>query len=180
MQELLEYGKPAGLEVTTEPLGSLVATAVRACQVAADASRVTVNASVPELAIHADPTRLTQVFQNLLDNAIHHSPSGGTVSLHADEIGTNGHRWIECRVMDDGPGFQPQDLPRVFEPFFTRRRKGTGLGLSIVERIVTSHGGTIEAGNGPNGGAVLTVRLPADGPQPEEDAVSAWEDTHRR
>jgi signal transduction histidine kinase len=180
MQELLEYGKPSGLELTREAIGPLVDAAVRACQASADASGVTVNAQVPDVAIHGDAMRLTQVFQNLLDNAIHHSPAGGTVSLHIGEIGTNGHRWIECRVLDGGSGFQPQDLPHVFEPFFTRRRKGTGLGLSIVERIVTSHGGTIEAANRPHGGAVLTVRLPADGPRPEENAISAREDTHRR
>jgi signal transduction histidine kinase len=180
MQELLEYGKPSSLELTREPIGPLVAAAVRACQASAEASRVTVNAQVPDVTLKGDAMRLTQVFQNLLDNAIHHSPAGGIVSLHVDESGTNGHRWIECRVKDGGTGFQPQDLPHVFEPFFTRRRKGTGLGLSIVERIVTSHGGTIEAANQPLGGAVLTVRLPADGPRVEENALSAREDTHRR
>lgn len=173
MQELLEYGKPSGLELTREPIGPLVDTAVRACQMSADASRVTVEARVPDVAIHGDAMRLTQVFQNLLDNAIHHSRAGGTVSLCIDESGTNGNRWIECRVMDEGPGFQPQDLPHVFEPFFTRRRKGTGLGLSIVDRIVTGHGGTLEAANRPHGGAVVTVRLPTAGPKREEHAVSA-------
>jgi len=179
MRELLEYGKPSELDLATQPIEPLVDRAVGACQSQAERARVTIDARIPALSVRADATRLTQVFQNLLDNAIHHAPTGSAVSLDVNEIRENGHRWIECRVMDAGPGFQPDDLPRVFEPFFTRRRKGTGLGLSIVERIVTSHGGTIDAANGPTGGAVLTVRLPANMPH-EENEIGATEDSHRR
>jgi signal transduction histidine kinase len=63
-------------------------------------------------------------------------------------------------VEDQGPGISEKDLPRVFEPFFSRRRGGTGLGLSVVQRIVAGHGGQVVAANRPAGGAIFTVCLP--------------------
>jgi signal transduction histidine kinase len=103
-----------------------------------------------------DAARLMQAFENLIINAIQHSKSGSEVFV---EVRRNGE-FIECAVRDRGPGFHPDDLPRVFEPFFTRRRGGTGLGLAIVQRIIEEHGGTLHAANGESGGAIVSVRFP--------------------
>ena len=74
--------------------------------------------------------------------------------------------FVEMAVLDRGPGFTPQDLERLFEPFFTRRRGGVGLGLPLAQRIVEEHSGTIEARNRPGGGAEMRVRIPAGGRSP--------------
>ena len=110
-------------------------------------------------AVYADRQRVVQVFQNLVQNAIQHSPPGSRVNIAAGAAPEG--RAIWCAVRDAGPGFAPEDLRRLFEPFYSRRQGGTGLGLSIAQRIVEQHGGRIEAHNHPEGGAVVTVTLPA-------------------
>ena len=107
----------------------------------------------------ADRVRMTQVLQNLIENAAHYTASGGQVEVAIGWAGEKGGDWIECAVRDSGPGFAEADLEQLFEPFFTRRRGGTGLGLSIVKRIVYDHGGEVSARNHPEGGAVVVVHL---------------------
>jgi len=109
----------------------------------------------------ADRARVSQVLQNLIENGVHFSPAGGRVEVSLAMADGSAERFVECSVKDSGPGFDPADLPRLFEPFFTRRRGGTGLGLSIVKRIVYDHGGEVSAENHVQGGAVVKVRLRA-------------------
>ena len=104
--------------------------------------------------------RLLIALQNLIQNAIQHTPRGGEVTVEVEELEQGGRPWVRCRFLDSGTGFKAEDLSRIFEPFFTRRRGGTGLGLSIVQRIVEEHGGRVAAGNRPEGGAVMTLELP--------------------
>jgi signal transduction histidine kinase len=104
-----------------------------------------------------DRRRLRQVFENLLKNAIEHSPEGAEVTVTAR---TSDRATVSIEVADRGSGFAPADLPRVFEPFFTRRRGGTGLGLSLARRIIDEHAGTIRASNRAGGGALMVVTLP--------------------
>jgi signal transduction histidine kinase len=168
MADLLEYGKPPALELSPGPLAEVVEQAALACSGLAQGSKVEIRRRLERdlPTVRMERGRLTQVFQNLIDNAIRHSPAGSVVEIEAARMAGDS---VECTVRDSGPGFQPGDLGRLFEPFFTRRQGGTGLGLSIVQRIVEQHGGAVTAANHSEGGALFTVRLPL-GENPSEAA----------
>ncbi len=162
MTELLEYGKPVAGEFASASLPGVMAEALQACGPLAVRAGVALEMEPAHetLEIRMDRPRLRQVFQNLVQNAVEHTPSGGRVSLEVRREVQEGRPGALCRVRDSGPGFDAADLAHVFEPFFTRRRGGTGLGLSIVQRIVELHAGRAWAANHPQGGGVVTVWLP--------------------
>jgi signal transduction histidine kinase len=173
MQELMEYGKPPNRELTPGPIAEVLTEAIRHNEGLAATSGVRLVGRIPDVLppVRLDRDRLLRVFQNLLENAIQHSRPNDEVVLESRVLGSNGRQWIECLVADSGPGFQADDLPHLFQPFFSRRRGGTGLGLSIVHQIAQEHGGEIVAANRPEGGALMTVRLPvSDGATAVEGA----------
>jgi PAS domain S-box-containing protein len=167
MQELLEYGKPAALSIESGDVTEVVGDAVESRRSAARAAQVGIrNAMTAKMpALLMDRSRMRQVFENLIDNAIQHSDPGMTVHIDGAVADHAGRQWVECRVDDEGPGFAPDDFDRVFEPFFSQREGGTGLGLSIVQRIVEEHSGKVIAGNRPEGGGSIRVLLPLAGAQ---------------
>ncbi len=162
MEDLLEYGKPISTALSDGPLEVVIDHAIQSCSAAASAAGVALRSAVaPETwVLRLNRDRLVEVFANLLRNAIEHSPRGSAVVLDAESFRRHAGPWVRCRVIDEGPGFRPEDLPRIFEPFFSRRRGGTGLGLAIVRRIVEEHGGQVHALNRDQGGAVMVVELP--------------------
>jgi PAS domain S-box-containing protein len=162
MRELLEYGKPFSTTRTPGSVDEVIRESVRACAPLAERSGVTIALDVPPDLPPAllDRSRLRQVFQNALENAIQHSPPGETVRVSAAAWTAGDPPGVECTVADVGPGFSKEDLVHVFQPFFTRRAGGTGLGLAIAHRIVDEHQGSIAVRNGAGAGAVVVVRLP--------------------
>lgn len=162
MQDLLNYGRPGGGTHVPEAIAGPVEEAVRTCAALARDGGVRLEQRLGDggADVAMDRVAMAQVFRNLLENAIQHSPPGGTVSVETSVTQHDGRSWLDCTVSDTGPGFRPDDLARVFEPFYTRRRGGTGLGLSIVQRIVEDHDGWVHASNGSGRGAVVTVSLP--------------------
>jgi PAS domain S-box-containing protein len=162
MRDLLDFGRPSRLDFTECRIEEIVEAAVSACTPLAHRKSVALEwpRGQPLAPVLADRARVSQVLQNLIENAVHFSPPGGRVDVALGTGGEGEGRFVECAVRDSGPGFDPADLPRLFEPFFTRRRGGTGLGLSIVKRIVYDHGGEVSAENHVDGGAVVRVRFP--------------------
>ncbi|HKV35353.1 MAG TPA: PAS domain S-box protein [Pyrinomonadaceae bacterium] len=162
MEELLEYGKPFRGELFLVPIEEMIVRSIKACVPAAGVAQVKlesdVAAGLPKIRI--DRRRLSKVFVNLIENAIQHSPQGSVVVVEARRVIDGGHDWVQCAVKDSGTGILEQDIPKIFEPFFSKRRGGTGLGLAIAHRIMQEHGGKLIAGNNPDGGACMIARFP--------------------
>ncbi|GCD41500.1 sensor histidine kinase [Streptomyces paromomycinus] len=118
-----------------------------------------------------DPRRLDVVVANLVGNALHHGGEPVRVLLRAPEPGDGR---LVIRIVDSGPGIDPEVLPHVFDRFYKAdsaraRSEGSGLGLAIAMENVRLHGGTMQAANCPDGGAVFTVELPL----PEQETGTA-------
>lgn len=159
MQALLDYGKPIDQELTPVRLPEIADRAITDSAPRAAERRVRVELSAPaEIpAVEVDEERVFQVLRNLVENAVQHSPEGGEVRVACQRVDGR----VECAVTDSGPGFDPAEVTRVFEPFYSRRTGGTGLGLAIVQRVVEQHGGGVEAANAPRGGGRVRFWLPS-------------------
>jgi PAS domain S-box-containing protein len=161
-RDLLDYGRPQALTRAPTDLAGVVRRAVRACATPSRDRRVEVQerlaADLPRLEL--DAARMEQALENLLTNALQHSPEGSRVTVSAEVASRDGARFVRCAVEDEGAGLLPENIGRVFEPFFTRRKGGTGLGLSIVRRLVEAHGGEVTVENRETRGARFSVWLP--------------------
>ena len=127
---------------------------------------VALNVETPPLPpLRGDGDRLLQVFSNLLDNGLTHTPAGGSITLAAE--GVEGQAEVEITVTDTGPGIPAEELPRIFERFYrvdkarAGSRRGSGLGLAIVKEIVEAHSGQVWAESVVGLGTRFIVRLPA-------------------
>lgn len=151
------------LKLESVDFGGLASTRCDSLSSLAAPRRVTIRADVREqVEVWGDADRLTQVLDNLLDNAIRHAPEESTVTVSVQKDGNN----MRCAVRDQGAGIPEQQLPFIFERFYrvdtSRNRKmgGSGLGLAIVRSLVLAQGGRIEAESVEGQGTTITLWLP--------------------
>jgi two-component system, OmpR family, sensor kinase len=158
---LAQYDEHPPLDRQLVDLSSIAAEAVQAARLVAPGRRIALHADEPVI-VHADGGRIRQVIDNLVGNALQHTPAGSpvTVTVH----GRAGQ--AQLTVADDGPGMTADQAARVFERFYrtdgarSRARGGTGLGLPIAATLTAAHGGTITVDTGPGRGAAFGVWLP--------------------
>jgi signal transduction histidine kinase len=150
------------LERAPTDLAKLAREVVELYELVAEEKRIQVQtlAAAPcEVAV--DPTRLRQVFANLLDNALKYTPDGGCVVLRLDREPET----VVIRFRDTGPGIPEEEQPRIWDRLYrgdkSRSQRGLGLGLSLVKAVVEAHGGSVKVQSRPGEGAEFEVRLPA-------------------
>ncbi len=157
-----DAGRP--LDRRPVDLASLAAEAVQRARIVAPGRPVTLEAVEPVI-VDGDEERLRQVIDNLIGNAIQHTPPGSPVTVTV----VGGTSYAELTVADHGPGMTAEQASRVFERFYrtdgarTRASGGTGLGLAIAASLAAAHGGEVTVDTAPGHGAAFHLRLPQAG-----------------
>jgi signal transduction histidine kinase len=187
VDEFSEFARLPGPRPGACDLRAVIAQvlALFAARLESEQVRVAVDDAGLPASIRADADQIGRVLKNVVGNAldamravedrrlaiearrVEEGRGAAGAGRGAGRESGDAARTVEIVVRDSGPGFTPEALRRVFEPYFTTRQGGggTGLGMAIAYRIVADHGGTIRAGAAPGGGAAITLRLPIDGPQ---------------
>jgi two-component system, OmpR family, sensor kinase len=168
VDELFELAKLDALQIEprAEPflLNELLQDVAQKYQLIAENKGVTLRTAMKStLFVHADIALIERVLENLIENALRHTPPGGSVAL---ELSSHENR-VRVRVADTGSGIAAEELPRIFDRFYrgeesgANPQSGAGLGLAIARRILELHGSTISAQSVPGEGTVFTFDLPA-------------------
>jgi len=157
---LLRFARREELRIETVDLGDLVRGTIAQLRPRLDGAAVSVAVRAPEgVRAAADREKVRQVLINLVENAIDALGEKDADRHLVVEV----HEADGCaalHVRDDGPGVPADALPRLFEPFFSRKPTGTGLGLAIAHRTVAAHGGRIDASSAPGAGMTMRIVLP--------------------
>ena len=179
--DLLVLAQPYTLEAESTRAAGLVDHVIRLVRDDASAGNIELAAhhAAPGTIVSLDANQITQVLLNLVLNALKFVPRGGRIDI-ATQIDARDQLWL-VRVEDDGPGIAPENLDKVFDPFFTTRDTGTGLGLAIARKIVESHRGQIRVQSPPPGrphGCRFSIAIPlgpnpSPGPQPAPTGPAA-------
>lgn len=162
VKNLLLFSRKQVGEFETISVAQVITKAVRLIQHHLKISKVDLETKFPEedITIYCNSNQLQQALIALMVNAVEAMPDGGTITVAVEKDDVNGN--IMIKVSDTGVGISEEDLPHIFEPFFTRKKegKGVGLGLSIVYGIVERHGGNISVDSELGVGTTFTITLP--------------------
>ncbi|MFC1580497.1 ATP-binding protein [Thermodesulfobacteriota bacterium] len=161
---LLDFSRKSKMEFTEVNIQELLDKSIMLSQHKLDLQNIQIYTEIEQAlpAVWGDFNQVQQCLINLIFNAIDAMPQGGTLTIGCAHNGGKGV--VEIGVKDTGSGISPQDLPHIFDPFYTTKTegKGLGLGLSTVFGIIDLHKGTISVESQPGKGTVFTIKLPVD------------------
>ncbi len=156
---LLGFSRPAPLKLKTCDINGIVRSTAELIRQEATDRNIEVVILMDEhvLPLQCDLSRIKQALLNLLVNAIDVSREGDTITITTTAAASS----LRISVQDTGTGISPEDLAKIFKPFYTTKTRGSGLGLAIVDRIVKEHGGRIDVYSAVGEGTTFTIELPA-------------------
>jgi signal transduction histidine kinase len=168
IQSSLFYSEHAHCDFQAGALGDVVEAAaamVRAhCE--HEGIKITLRTS-PDAILEMDKSLIQRAISNVLSNAVDASGKGSEIRMEVDPLYKDGaeHDWIRIQVIDQGEGISPENLQKLFTPFFTTKnrgdgRRGSGLGLAICGKVVQMHGGTVDITSQPGTGTRVSIDLP--------------------
>lgn len=178
-QDLMVFSRMAPMSIQPVGLSDLLHWSWSLYSQKARELRVQMQGEVPAgIQVLGDSAALEQVFGNLIKNALDSMEETGGVLTRRIRVAD---ARVQVLLEDTGPGIPLAVLPRIFDPFFTTKKvgKGTGLGLAISYGILEELGGTLEAANRPNGGAVFTVTLPVAPADARSEMAQIWSTVNR-
>jgi len=162
--QLLEFARPVTVSEQPTDIRTLVENSLKLVEKQTVERGIRIETRLPGggWKVMVDPDKISQVLLNLFLNAIESMEEGGTLSV--DLQPGKGKSGILVRVSDTGTGIYPEDLPHIFDPYFTTKASGTGIGLAIVYNIIEAHNGDIKVESRPGQGSRFEILLPgADG-----------------
>jgi signal transduction histidine kinase len=166
--EVLDFARPIKFDLASASLNGLAEDAVRAASAADGHIPVSMELDPAVPPLTTDAERLRQALVNILGNAIQAvtaaPPANGAAGLIRLRTARLDTRHVAITVVDKGVGIAPEDLPRVFDPYFTTRRTGTGIGLAISRNIIEGLGGRITVSSERDRGTEVRIELPVDAP----------------
>ncbi len=156
---LLNYSSPVRTAFREGDLTQILKDILLLMRRQAEKQGVVLNVSLEPLPhFRFDPEKIRQALINILKNALEVLESGGIITITTEYHTTA----VMVAISDNGPGIPPEDLPLIFEPFFTRKGAGTGLGLSITQRIIEEHHGALNVESDGSTGTTFRINLPLD------------------
>jgi PAS domain S-box-containing protein len=166
VNNLLTFARQKNVEAKDIDLIEVVQTIMMLTKHQLESSQVEYELDLPKapFKVYGDSTQIQQCLMNLIFNAIESMPEGGKLTISGGPDDEENMVWLS--VADNGHGIKPEDLPHIFEPFYTTKvdGKGVGLGLSMTYGIIRKHNGIIEVNSNPSKGTVFKIKLPRSSP----------------